>query len=59
MNSVSMLIKTLMRCRQLSLEDREVVESLIEVLETPYNEHLLCRMLYYVYFIRMLKCFNL
>ena len=24
MNSVSMLVKTLMRCRQLSLEDREV-----------------------------------
>ena len=56
MNSVSMLVKTLMRCRQLSLEDREVVERLIEVLETPYNEHLLCRMFYYVYFIRMLKC---
>ena len=59
MNSVSMLIMTLMRCRQLSLEDREVVERLIEVLETPYNEDLLCRMFYYVYFIRMLKCFNL
>ena len=59
MNSVSMLVKTLMRCRQLSLEDREVVERLMEVLETPYNEHLLCRMFYYIYFIRMLKCFNL
>ena len=59
MNSVSMLVITLMRCRQLSLEDREVVERLIEVLETPYNEHLLCRMFYCVYFIRMLKCFNL
>ena len=59
MNSVSMLVMTLMRCRQLSLEDREVVERLFEVLETPYNEHLLCRMFYYVYFIRMLKCFNL
>ena len=59
MNSVSMLVMTLMKCRQLSLEDREVVERLIEVLETPYNEHLLSRMFYYVYFIRMLKCFNL
>ena len=59
MNSVSMLVMTLMRCRQLSLEDREVVDGLIEVIETPYNEHLLCRMFYYVYFIRMLKCFNL
>ena len=51
MNIVSMLVMTLMRCRQLSLEDREVVERLIEVLETPYNEHLLCRMFYYLYFI--------
>ena len=59
MNSVSMLVKALMRCRQLSLEDREIVDRLIEVLETPYNKHLLCRMFYYVYFIRMLKCFNL
>ena len=59
MNSVSMLVKTMMRCRQLSLEDREVVDRLIELIETPYNEHLLCRMFYYVYFIRMLKCFNL
>ena len=59
MNSVSMLVMTLMKCRQLSLKDREVVERLIEVLETPYYEHLLCKMFYYVYFIRMLKCFNL
>ena len=59
MNSVSMLVMTLMKCRQLSLEDREVVERLIKVLETPYNEHLLCRMFYYVYFMRMRKCFNL
>ena len=59
MNSVSMLVMTLMKCRQLSLEDREVVERLIEVLETPFNEHFLCRMFYYIYFIRMLKCFNL
>ena len=59
MNSASMLVMTLMRCRQLSLEDREVVDRLIEVIETPYNEHLFCGMFYYVYLIRMLKCFNL
>ena len=58
MNSVSMLVMTLMRCRTLSLEDREAVERLIEVLETPYNEYLFCRMFYYVYFLRMLKCFK-
>ena len=59
MNSVSMLVMTLMRCRKLSLEERVAVERLIEVLETPYNEHFICRMFYYVYFIGMLKCFNL
>ena len=52
MNTVSMLVMTLMpfaelhelllwtRCCHLSLEAREAVERLIEVLETQYDEHL-------------------
>ena len=52
MNIVSMLITTLMtfavldelllwmRCRQLCREAREAMDRLMEVIETPNNEHL-------------------